>query len=99
MFVALGADLQNAGRRAVVVGTAVGAVLVPAGAAHAAAIGIGNASFGNSCANQGGARAEGGTASASGAASGNYAGLPLTLPRNQCGNSGIVCFALFRSSV
>lgn len=90
-----GMDLQKAGRQALVVGTAAGAVLVPVGAAEANIVGVGNATFGNTCVNQGGARAEGGTAAASGAASGNYAALPLSLPRNHCGNSGIVCFALF----
>ncbi|WP_327169851.1 chaplin family protein [Streptomyces subrutilus] len=94
-----GTGLQQAGRRAVVTGTAVGAVLVPVGAAHASVVGIGNAVFGNTCASHGDARAEGGTAAASGAASGNFAALPLSLPRNHCGNSGIVCTAVFGSSV
>ncbi|MFI1016699.1 chaplin family protein [Streptomyces sp. NPDC020965] len=87
------------GRRAVAVGAVLGAALAPAGAAHANIIGIGNAAFGNDCVQRGDARAAGGTVAGSGAVSGNQAGLPLSLPRNQCGNSGIVCTALFRSSV
>ncbi|MEU5402297.1 chaplin family protein [Streptomyces sp. NPDC005963] len=86
-------------KRVAVVGTALGAALVPAGAAHASIIGIGNPAFGNSCANQGGAQSAGATIAGSGAASGNQAGLPLSLPRNQCGNSGIICTALIRASV
>ncbi|MGW5399198.1 chaplin family protein [Streptomyces sp. NPDC003952] len=61
-------------------------------------VGAGNAAFGNTCVNQGGARADGSTVAGSGAASGNVAGLPLSLPRNNCGNSGIVCTALFRGN-
>ncbi|MFJ6750214.1 MULTISPECIES: chaplin family protein [unclassified Streptomyces] len=55
--------------------------------------------FGNTCSNHGGARAAGSTVAGSGVASGNQTGLPLSLPRNHCGNSGIVCTALFRASV
>ncbi|MFE3826886.1 chaplin family protein [Streptomyces sp. NPDC059092] len=91
--------VRGTGRRVAVAGAVLGAALAPAGAAHASVIGIGNATFGNTCANQGDARAAGGTAAGSGAASGNYASLPLSLPRNQCGTSGIVCTAVFRSSV
>ncbi|MGW6458445.1 chaplin family protein [Streptomyces sp. NPDC055078] len=82
-------------KRAVTVGAVLGAALVPAGAAHANVIGILNPAFGNTCVQQGGAYASGNTAASSGAASGNYAGLPLSLPRNHCGNSGIVCYAVF----
>ncbi|MFE5858342.1 chaplin family protein [Streptomyces sp. NPDC056500] len=81
-------------KRVAVVGTALGAALVPAGAAQANIIAIGNPAFGNSCANQAGAQTSGATAAASGAASGNQAGLPLSLPRNHCGNSGIICTAV-----
>ncbi|MFE4055081.1 chaplin family protein [Streptomyces sp. NPDC059096] len=87
------------GRRVAVAGAVLGAALAPAGAAHASVIGVGNATFGNTCVNQGDAHAVGGTAAGSGAASGNYASLPLSLPRNQCGTSGIVCTALFRAAV
>ncbi|MFD8916327.1 chaplin family protein [Streptomyces sp. NPDC059569] len=87
---------RRAGRRAAAVGAVLGAALVPAGAAHANVIGIGNATFGNTCANQGGgAHTAGGTVAGSGAVSGNHVALPLDLPRNHCGNSGIICTALF----
>ncbi|MEW1679489.1 chaplin family protein [Streptomyces noursei] len=89
----------GAGVRAAVVGAMTGVALLPAGAAQANVIGIGNAVFGNTCVNQGGARAVGSTVAGSGVASGNYTGLPLSLPRNHCGNSGIVCTAVFMSSV
>ncbi|MFD7116799.1 chaplin family protein [Streptomyces sp. NPDC056652] len=86
---------RRVGRRAAAVGAVLGAALVPAGAAHANVIGIGNATFGNTCANQGGgAHTAGGTVAGSGAVSGNHAALPLHLPRNHCGNSGIICTAL-----
>ncbi|MCM2390492.1 chaplin family protein [Streptomyces albipurpureus] len=94
-----GGGAGRAGVRAAVLGAVAGAALLPAGAAHASVIGIGNAAFGNTCVNQGSARAAGATVAGSGVASGNQAGLPLSLPRNQCGNSGIVCTALFGSSV
>ncbi|WP_330260928.1 chaplin family protein [Streptomyces sp. NBC_00539] len=68
-----------------------GAALIPAGAAHADIIGVGNPAFGNSCANIGGAQAHGAAVFSPGVAGGNLAQLPLSLPRNQCGNSGIVC--------
>jgi ChpA-C len=87
------------GRRIAVVGAVLGTALVPAGAAHASVVGIGNAVFGNTCVNHGGVRAAGATALGSGTGSGNEVGLPLSLPRNHCGNSGIVCTALFGSSV
>ncbi|GGZ42694.1 chaplin family protein [Streptomyces poonensis] len=74
-----------------VVGAAAGVALVPAGAAHANIIGIGNAAFGNSCTNVGAAQSRGATTASAGAASGNVTQLPLNLQRNQCGNSGIVC--------
>ncbi len=90
---------RSMGQRVAVVGAVLGAALAPAGAAHADIIGVGNAVFGNSCTNHGGAWAVGTTASGSGAVSGNQAGLPLSLPRNRCGNSGIICTALFGSSV
>ncbi|MFC9758967.1 chaplin family protein [Streptomyces sp. NPDC056921] len=84
--------------RAAVLGAVAGAALLP-GAAHASVIGVGNAVFGNTCVNQGGAQAQGSTVAGSGMGSGNQTGLPLSLPRNRCGNSGIVCTALFMSSV
>ncbi|AXG82255.1 DUF320 domain-containing protein [Streptomyces paludis] len=87
------------GRRAAAVGVALGAALAPAGAAHASVIGVGNAVFGNTCVTQGGTQAAGGTAAGSGAVSANLAQLPLSLPRNHCGSSGIVCTAVFRASV
>ncbi|MFG2226513.1 chaplin family protein [Streptomyces sp. NPDC048644] len=89
----------SAGVRAAVLGAVAGAALLPADAAQANVIGIGNAAFGNTCVNQGGARAMGSTVAGSGAVSGNHVGLPLSLPRNHCGNSGVVCFVLFRASV
>ncbi|MFJ4770045.1 chaplin family protein [Streptomyces uncialis] len=87
------------GVRTAVLGAVAGVALVPAGAAHASVIGIGNAVFGNTCVNQGGAGAAGATVAASGVANGNQTGLPLDIRRNQCGNSGIVCTAVFGSSV
>ncbi|MFE7612987.1 chaplin family protein [Streptomyces celluloflavus] len=89
----------GAGVRAAVVGAVAGVALLPAGAAQANVVGIGNAVFGNTCVNQGGARAVGSTAAGSGVVGGNYAGLPLSLPRNDCGNSGIVCTAVIMASV
>lgn len=94
-----GGGAGRVGVRAVVLGAVAGAALVPAGAAHASVIGIGNAVFGNTCVSQGGARTAGATVGGSGVASGNQTGLPLSLPRNQCGNSGIICTAVFRASV
>lgn len=68
-----------------------GAALLPAAPAQAV-VGVGNAVFGNSCANEGsGVRAQGPTVSGSGLLGGNVGQLPLDLPRNQCGNSGIDC--------
>ncbi|MET9364620.1 chaplin family protein [Streptomyces sp. NPDC006632] len=75
------------------VGAAVGAGLIPAGAAQAGVISVGNATFGNSCANVGGALASGATVASPGAVSGSALRLPVSLPRNHCGNSGIVCDA------
>lgn len=89
----------RAGVRVAVLGAVAGVALLPAGAAHASVIGVGNAAFGNTCVNQGSARASGATVAGSGVVGGNQVGLPLSLPRNQCGNSGIICTALFRSSV
>ncbi|QDY75815.1 chaplin family protein [Streptomyces qinzhouensis] len=86
------------GARAALLGAVAGVALLPAvGAAHASVIGVGNPAFGNTCANLGGARTAGSTVAGSGLASGNLAGLPLNLTRNQCGNSGIVCTAVFRA--
>lgn len=65
-------------------------VFAPAPAAHASVIGVGNAVFGNACANNGSALT-GTTTSGSGLLAGNAAQLPLDLPLNRCGNSGIVC--------
>ncbi|WP_330177474.1 chaplin family protein [Streptomyces sp. NBC_01498] len=90
---------RNAGMRVAVLGAVAGAALLPAGTAQASVVGVGNAVFGNTCVNGSEARAAGSTVSGSGLGSGNSAGLPLSLTRNHCGNSGIVCTALFRSSV
>ncbi|WP_341866743.1 chaplin family protein, partial [Streptomyces swartbergensis] len=80
------------GVRAAAVGAAAGAALAPAGAAQANVIGVGNPTFGNTCTNVGGAQAQGTTVASSGIGTANAAGLPLSLPRNRCGNSGIICF-------
>ncbi|OON80059.1 chaplin family protein [Streptomyces tsukubensis] len=95
-----GSGTGKAAVRATVVGAVAGAALLPVGAAQANVIGIGNAVFGNTCVQQGqGAQADGVTAAGSGLAAGNQAGLPLSLPRNHCGNSGIICTAVFAASV
>ncbi|MER5561340.1 MULTISPECIES: chaplin family protein [unclassified Streptomyces] len=94
-----GGAVRRAGARAAVLGAATGAALLPAGAAQASVIGVGNAVFGNTCVSQGTARTVGSTVTGSGVASGNQTGLPLDLPRNHCGNSGIVCTALIPASV
>ncbi|MER5966246.1 chaplin family protein [Streptomyces sp. NPDC002057] len=94
----MGIDTRSTGRRIAALGAVAGAALLPAGTAHANVVGIGNASFGNTCANNTGARAEGATVAGSGLGSANVAGLPLSLTRNHCGNSGIVCTALFRAA-
>lgn len=93
-----GGGARSVGKRAAAVGAVLGAALVPAGAAHANAVGIGNGVFGNTCAARSDAQAVAGTVAGSGAASGNIAGLPLSLPRNQCGNSGIICTVDFRAA-
>ncbi|GAB2883890.1 chaplin family protein [Streptomyces mayteni] len=99
----VGSGARKSARRtavvSAVVGAAAGAALVPAGAAQASVVGIGNAVFGNTCVLQGDAQATGSTVSGSGAGGGNNVGLPLNLSRQQCGNSGIVCTALFRANV
>ncbi|MFC9133351.1 chaplin family protein [Streptomyces sp. NPDC057099] len=98
----MGVEMRGTGgacARAAVMGAVAGVALLPAGAAHANVGGIGNAVLGNSCVRQGSAGAVGSTVAGSGVGSGNQSGLPLSLPRNQCGNSGIVCTALFMSSV
>ncbi|MFE2940010.1 chaplin family protein [Streptomyces sp. NPDC059255] len=89
---------RSQGVRVAVLGAVAGVALLPAGTAHANVVGVGNAVFGNTCVNQGGARAVGATVAGSGVASGNQVGLPLSLPRNHCGNSGIVCTAVFRAA-
>ncbi|MFB8029338.1 chaplin family protein [Streptomyces sp. NPDC056465] len=91
-------ETRNTGARAMVLGAVAGAALLPAGTAEANVIGIGNATFGNTCMNHTDARAEGATVAGSGLGSGNHAGLPLNLARNHCGNSGIICTALFRAA-
>ncbi|MEV6398083.1 chaplin family protein [Streptomyces sp. NPDC051907] len=88
-------EARSIGARAMVLGAVAGAAMLPAATAEANVVGVGNAAFGNTCANQGGPRAEGATVAGSGLGSGNHAGLPLSLTRNHCGNSGIVCTALF----
>jgi len=96
----VGDAVRGTAKWAAVAGAAAGAALVPAGVAQANIVGVGNGTYGNSCANLGAAAlAEGATFASAGLASGNHAALPLTLPRNHCGNSGIVCTALFMSSV
>ncbi|WP_405191525.1 hypothetical protein OG473_37145 [Streptomyces anulatus] len=50
-------ETRSTGARAMVLGAVAGAALLPAGTAEANVVGIGNAAFGNTCANQGGARA------------------------------------------
>ncbi|WP_250304929.1 chaplin family protein [Streptomyces sp. NBC_01387] len=95
-----GSKAAKAGVRAAVLGAVAGATLLPAGAAHASVIGVGDAVFGNACVNQDhGVRAAGATVTGSGVGGGNHAALPLSLPRNHCGSSGIVCTAVFGSSV
>lgn len=85
---------------AAVAGAAAGAVLVPVASAQAGVVSVGNGTFGNECANAGvAAGALGGTFASEGVGGGNHVALPLTLPRNQCGNSGIVCTAVFMASV
>ncbi|WP_409239795.1 chaplin family protein [Streptomyces sp. PA5.6] len=78
-------------KRAVLVGTAVGAVAASAAPAQAGVIGVGNAAFGNSCSTKGSAQAAGGTAVGPGVLGANLAQLPLHLSRNHCGSSGIIC--------
>ncbi|QLE71049.1 DUF320 domain-containing protein [Streptomyces rectiverticillatus] len=77
-------------KRAVLVGTGLGAVALSAAPAHAV-IGIGNSTSGNVCTNMGGPRAAGATTSSRGTLAGNAGQLPLGLPRNHCGNSGLTC--------
>ncbi|MFC8593797.1 hypothetical protein [Streptomyces atroolivaceus] len=84
--------------RAAVVGAAVGASAVPAGTAEAGVIAVGNPVFGNTCTNVGGVLASGGTVSAQGTGTANHIQLPLSLPRNRCGNSGIICNVIFLPS-
>ncbi|OUD03106.1 chaplin family protein [Streptomyces swartbergensis] len=74
----------------VLAGAALGAVAASAAPANAV-VGVGNAAFGNTCANTGGAQASGATVSGSGTLAGNLGQLPLDLPRNECGNSGLTC--------
>lgn len=88
-------ETRSTGARAIVLGAVAGAALLPAGTAEANVVGVGNAAFGNTCAIRADARAEGATVAGSGLGSGNYAGLPLNLARNHCGNSGIICTAVF----
>ncbi|MER6639666.1 chaplin family protein [Streptomyces microflavus] len=88
-------ETRSTGARAIVLGAVTGAALLPAGTAEANVVGVGNAAFGNACANHADARAEGATVAGSGLGSGNHAGLPLNLARNHCGNSGIICTAIF----
>ncbi|MEU7134981.1 chaplin family protein [Streptomyces sp. NPDC046261] len=79
-------------RRAALVGTGLGAVALSAAPAHAI-IGIGNPASGNVCANAGAPRVAGATRSGTGALAGNAGQLPVGLPRNHCGNSGLTCIA------
>ncbi|MFF7155312.1 hypothetical protein [Streptomyces sp. NPDC008139] len=88
------------GARAAVLGAVAGAALLPAGVAHASVLGVGDAVFGKACLHQDhGVRTAGATVAGSGLGRGNQTGPPLSLPRNHCGGSGIVCTAVFVSSV
>ncbi|WP_333769167.1 hypothetical protein [Streptomyces sp. IBSBF 2435] len=99
----MGTEMRGVGKasaRAAVMGAVAGAALLPAGAAHASVLGIGDAVFGNACVDQDrAAQSEGATAAGSGVGGGNQAALPLSLQRNHCGTSGIVRTAVFGSSV
>ncbi|WP_436960782.1 chaplin family protein [Streptomyces sp. SudanB182_2057] len=75
----------------VLAGAAVGAVAAAAAPASAGIVAVGDAVFGNSCVNAGASQASGATVAGSGSLAGNLAQLPLDLPRNRCGNSGIIC--------
>ncbi|MEU7134980.1 chaplin family protein [Streptomyces sp. NPDC046261] len=77
-------------KRVALVGTGLGAVALSAAPAHAI-IGIGNPASGNVCANAGAPRVAGATRSGTGALAGNAGQLPVGLPRNHCGNSGLTC--------
>ncbi|MEU2680804.1 chaplin family protein [Streptomyces sp. NPDC007107] len=69
-------------------------VVMPAGTATAGVVSVGSGAFGNTAITHGaGAMARGATASGSGALGGNVSSLPLDLPRNRAGNSGLVCVA------
>ncbi|MFI2361006.1 chaplin family protein [Streptomyces anulatus] len=94
-----GGGAVRVGVRAAVLGAVAGAALIPAGAAQANVIGVGNAAFGTACVNEGGARAAGSTVAGSGVITGSQVALPLDLRRNHCGNSGIVCTVDFMPSV
>ncbi|MFD3520913.1 chaplin family protein [Streptomyces sp. NPDC058653] len=95
----VGEGAGRVGARVAVLGAVAGAALLPAGAAQANIVGIGNAVFGNSCAIQGSSGAAGATVGGSGVANGNQTALPLSLSRNHCGNSGIICTAIIPASV
>lgn len=63
--------------------------LVLASAAQATSvIGFGNSAHDNSCANQGSAVAAGATTHADGVVNALTAGVPVTVPANQCGGLG-----------
>nr|WP_202541045.1 MULTISPECIES: chaplin family protein [unclassified Streptomyces] len=69
-------------------------VVMPAGTAMAGVVSVGNGAFGNTAVtHSAGTTATGATASGSGVLGGNLSSLPLELPRNRAGNSGIVCVA------
>ncbi|MEU6394807.1 hypothetical protein [Streptomyces sp. NPDC046939] len=78
-------------KRAVLVGSAVGAMAASAAPAQAGVVSVGNAVFGNSCVTKGGAQAAGGTAAGPGILGTDLAQLPLDLPQVTCGESGIIC--------
>ncbi|MEU7135073.1 chaplin family protein [Streptomyces sp. NPDC046261] len=82
--------VRSVRRQVVLAGAGLGAVALSAVPAHAV-IGVGNAASGNVCATAGGARAAGATASGTGSLAGNAGQLPVGLPRNHCGNSGLTC--------
>jgi hypothetical protein len=77
-------------RLAVLAGAGLGAVALSATPTHAV-IGVGNPTAGNACANGGTSQAAGATQYSTGSLAGNVAQLPVGLPRNDCGNSGLTC--------
>ncbi|MGK5638042.1 chaplin family protein [Streptomyces sp. URMC 126] len=81
---------KSACRRAALAGAGLGAVALSAAPAHAV-VGVGNGTTGNACVEAGAPRAGGATQFSKGSLSGNAGQLPVGLPRNHCGNSGLTC--------